>query len=184
MKLATQQRKLLSLLRSTYDATEDDDPYIRSVAGSADLLEARRNILLWRIYVLERMCPLTFELLRSRNRLEETVDAFINQRNISPFRETQAPDFLDMLASDGDDLVASVAQFELALTHSRDGAPGEYVTPWKVEPSSILNSLARKVPLDEDVPRGNYQTVVSRDLPSLFEIVELNFLTEADLKTA
>jgi hypothetical protein len=173
MTLATQQRKLLGLLRATYDATADDDPYIRTVAGSSDLLEARRNILFWRIYVLERMCPLTFELMKSRSLLEATIDAFISRRNISPFRETQAPDFLDMLSGHTDDLVASVARFELALTRARDGEPGEHVISWKVEPHSILNSLARKVPLDDDVPTGEYQIVVSRDLPSLFEIVRL-----------
>jgi hypothetical protein len=47
VRLATQQRKLLGLLRSTYDGLGDRDPYIRTVAGSPDLLEARRNILLW-----------------------------------------------------------------------------------------------------------------------------------------
>jgi hypothetical protein len=173
MSLAIQQRKLLGLLRSTYDATADDDPYIRTVAGSADLLEARRNILLWRVYVLERMCPLTFELLKLRGLLETTIDAFVSQRNISPFRETQAPDFLEMLGSYTDDLVASVAQFELALTRVRDGVSEEYVIPWKVEPHSILNSLARKTPLEDGVPTGDYRIVVSRDLPSLFEISQL-----------
>ena len=121
MRLATQQRKLLGLLRSTYDGRGDRDPYIRTVAGSPDLLEARRNILLWRVFVLERMCPLTFALLKSRRALGDLVDVFIRERNISPFRETQAPDFLDMVSAHPDRLLASVAGFERALMRVREG---------------------------------------------------------------
>ena len=173
MDLAMQQRKLLGLLRATYAVREDDDAYIRAVADSRDLREAQRNILLWRIYVLERTCALTCVLLRARDLLPETVSAFIRQQNISPFRETQAPAFLEMLRDHSDALIASVAQFELALMKVRQGDQTLYVIPWNREPHSVLYSLATNTPLDDDVPNGAYHVLVSRDLAHQFEIVSL-----------
>lgn len=64
MDLAAHQRKLLGLFRSTYRAGPGDDAYIRNVARSKDLREGRRNIFLWRVWVLKRTCPLTFNLLK------------------------------------------------------------------------------------------------------------------------
>src|ERR1700721_4111477 len=87
MDLATQQRKLLRLFRGTYRLFSDDDNYISRVAQSNHLQEGRRNILLWRIYVLERTCALTVTLLRQRNILEETVSAFIEENNFSSSQE-------------------------------------------------------------------------------------------------
>lgn len=173
MDLATHQRTLLGLLRSTYQARDDDDPYIRGVAQSRDLEEARRNIFLWRVFVLERTAVLTFTLLKRRQLLEEALNAFIAQHNISPFRETQAPDFLEALSAHPDGLIASVARFELALLKVRQGDTRTYVVPWSVEPHSILYRLARDLPLADRLPQGSYQVVVSRDLPSLFQIVPL-----------
>jgi hypothetical protein len=170
MDLADHQRKLLGLIRSTYQVRADDDPYIRNVAQSKDLEEARRNIFLWRIYVLERTAALTFALLKQRNLLGEVVGAFITRHNISPFRETQAPAFLEALSSHADSLVASVAQFELALMKVRQGDPGTYTVAWDIEPHTILHNLARDMPLEDDVPQGAYQVRVSRELPFNFQI--------------
>jgi len=174
MNLATHQRKLLSLFRCAYEPHEGDDAYIRRVARSRDLDEARRNIFLWRIYVLERTCVLTFNLLKRRNLLEETLSAFIRQHNISPFRETQAPGFLEALSGHPDSLIASVAQFELALTKVRLGDPGSYTIDWNVEPHAILNNLAKDIPLEDEPEAGAYQILVSRHLPSRFQIVSLD----------
>jgi hypothetical protein len=174
MDLADHQRKLLGLFRSTYQVRTDDDSYIYRVAQSKDLEEARRNVFLWRIYVLERTCVLTFTLLKRRNLLKETVNAFITRHNISPFRETQAPAFLEALSDHHDRLIASVAQFELALMKVRQGDPCSYVVPWNIEPHTILNSLANDTPLEDKVPKGAYQILISRDLPSQFQIVSVS----------
>jgi hypothetical protein len=181
MDLAAHQRKLLGLFRSTYQVRADDDAYIHRVAQSKDLEEGRRNIFLWRIFVLERTCVLTFTLLKRRNLLEETLNAFITHHNISPFRETQAPAFLEALSGHHDSLIASVAQFELALLRVRQGDPGSYVVPWNVEPHTILNCLARDIPLEDNVPEGAYQILVSRDLPSRFQIVSVHVDEETAL---
>jgi len=68
-----------------------------------------------------------------------------------------------------DNLVASVAQFELALLTVRQGDPRTHVIRWDIEPHAMLTSLARGIPLVEDSQKGAYEIVVSRDIPSLFQ---------------
>lgn len=172
MDLATCQRKLLGLFRNAYSIQADEDAYIREVAQSKELAEGRKNIHLWRVYVLERTCPLTIGLLRRRKLLEETLDAFIMQQNISPFRETQGPAFLERMGRHDDPLLASVAQFELALMKVRQGDAGSYVIPWNVEPHGVLHSLARDVSFPDDIPAGDYEIVVSGGLPGQLRISE------------
>jgi hypothetical protein len=169
MDLATHQRTLLGLLRSTHQVSVDDDAYIRRVAQSRDLQEARRNIFLWRIYVLERTAALTFELLKRRQLLKDTLNDFIAWHNISPFREMQAPAFLEYVSGHRDCLIASVARFELALQKVREGDPTTYVIHWNVEPGAILNSLAKRMPIENEAP-GLYRVLVSRALPHYFQL--------------
>lgn len=173
MNLATHQRKLLSLFRSAYQPSAGDDEYIQRVANSRDLNEARKNILMWRFYVLERTAVLTFTLLKQRKLLTEMLKTFIAQYNISPFRETQAPAFLEMMSDHPDALIGSVARFELALFKVRQGDRRRYVVSWGVEPHSVLNSLAKNQPLEDDLRLGGYQTLIGRDLPGHFQIVRL-----------
>jgi hypothetical protein len=151
----------------------EHDGYIQKVAQSRDLEEARRNIFLWRVWVLERTCVLTFRLLKQRKLLEKCLEVFITQHNISPFRETQAPDFLEAMSSYPDSLIASVAQFELALIKVRQGDSRSYVVAWNVEPHTVLNSLAKDIPLDDDFLEGEYEITVSRGIPSQFQIRRL-----------
>jgi hypothetical protein len=178
MDLAVHQRKLLGLIRDTYQVHPDDDAYIHGVAHSKDLKEARRNVFMWRIFVLERTAPLTFTYLKRRHLLEAALSTFIQQENISPFRETQAPAFLEAMGHHTDRLVASVAQFELALMKVKQGAPETHVVTWDIEPHALLKSLVTDLPL-EGVPReGNYQIIVSRDVPSHFQIVSIETADE------
>lgn len=173
MDLATHQRKLLGLFRSTYQMRADDDPYVHKVAASRDLAEARRNIFLWRIWVLQRSCVLTFTLLKQRKLLEEAVRDFIARHNISPFRETQGPAFLEGLSTHADPLVASVAQFELALVRVKQGDTRTHSVDWHLDPHPVLHALAEDLPLDGRSAQGSYRTHVARDLPHLFEIVRV-----------
>ncbi len=174
MDLATHQRKLLDLMRSTDQVGPDDDVHIRSVAQSRSLDEAREGFFRWRVYALERTCVLSFALLKQRNLVTDVVNAFIARHNVSPLRETQGPAFLHMLCSHHDTLVASVAQFELALMKVRQGDSASYKISWNVEPHGVLLCLARNIPIDDRVPNGAYQILVSRDLPSEFRIIPLS----------
>lgn len=173
MDLATQQRKLLGLFRSTYEATAEDDPYIRRVARSRDLAEGKKNIALWRVWVFERTCALTVSLLRRRNTLNKLVEDFIRSENISPYRETQAPAFLEWLENSEDELVASVAAFELALMKVREGDRHTHIVSWTVEPTSILHCLAKDLPMEGEVRAGRYEIVVSRKIPGHLRIHKL-----------
>jgi hypothetical protein len=170
MDLATQQRKLLGLFRSTYEVTSDDDAYIREVARSRDLAEGKKNIALWRVWVFERTCALTVNLLRRQNILNKLVEDFIASENISPYRETQAPAFLEWLAKSEDDLVASVAAFELALIRVREGDQHTYKISWKVEPSYVLHCLAKDGPFETEMIAGQYESIVASSIPGHFSI--------------
>lgn len=172
MDLATHQRKLLGLFRCTYQVCEEDGPYLNRVAHSKDLREGRRNIFLWRLWVLERTCALTFRLLLGRGLLHDAVNTFISGQNISPFRETQAPAFLQAMSAHQDSLVAAVASFELALARVRDGDSERYVIPWPASPVLVLGALARDRALPDDLPPGTFEVIVSRDLPGQFAVNE------------
>lgn len=170
MELADHQRILLGLLRSNYQVRQEDDPYFHQVARSKDLEEARSNIFLWRVYVMERTCVLTTALLRQRRMLDAALQAYIKSHNISPFREYQPLAFLASLADHPDALVASVSQFELALMKVREGDAGCYVVAWHVDPRAVLNSLALDLPLDAAQLTGAYVTRIARDVPHFFTI--------------
>jgi hypothetical protein len=168
--LASHQRKLLGLMRASYEPVAGDDEYFHTVARSPDLTEARGNVYLWRVYVLERTCVLTVALLRQRQRLNVVLEAFIRQRNISPFREFQPLAFLTFLGGDTDHLVASVSQFELALTKARQGDPTCHSVRWQVDPHDVLKALALGEMIEVDPPARACVVRVSCALPRLFEI--------------
>ena len=173
MDLANHQRILLGLMRATYAPGAADAPYYHRVAASADLREARGNVGLWRVFVLERSCVLTVALLRRRGAFEAALQAFIGQENISPFRETQAPAFLGFLAGHADPLVVSVSQFELALIKVRGGDPCRHLVDWSYDPAPILHALARDGALPEPLAPAMHRTVIDAALPYLFEINRL-----------
>ncbi len=171
MDLQTHQRKLLGLVRGSYEPTAREGPYIRHVAQSADLQEARRNILLWRIWVLQRTCPLTFSLLKHRQLLGDAVTAFMANSNISQFRETQTPAFLEFMSCYEDTLVASVAQFEMAMIRVREGDETPHVVQWSAEPLQLLNSVATDTPMECEPAAGEFEIIVSHDVPGGFAVV-------------
>lgn len=170
MDLASHQRILLGLMRATYQPAPGDAAYYQRVAASIDLQEARGNVYLWRVFVLERSCVLTVALLRRRGLLEPALQAFIRQQNISPFREYQPLAFLGFLAGHHDRLVVSVAQFELAMMQVRQGDAQRYSVDWHCDPAPVLHALARGGPLPSPAAPAPHRTLVARELPHLFEI--------------
>jgi hypothetical protein len=168
--LANHQRILLGLIRDTYVPRPGDDAYFHHVAASPDLQEARGNIFLWRVYVLERTCVLTVELLRQRGELDATLRSFMKTCNLSPFREYQPLAFLEALADHGDALLRSVSQFELALIKVRAGDPGTYRVEWTVDPHGVLHCLAQRLPFFACVDGCRYLTTVAGKLPHGFTV--------------
>jgi len=170
VNLATHQRAMLQLIRSPGEVPVFDDAYLSMVAHSTDLQEARHNVFLWRAYVLKRTAPLTFNLLKRRRLLKAELDAYIALHNLSPFRETHAPVFLDQLSAHADPLVARVAQFERALHRVRYGDTRCYSIPWDGDPLPLLTSLAKDEPFDEECNGVAHVIVVARDQPGLFDV--------------
>jgi hypothetical protein len=170
MELAGHQRILLGLMRENYQVQRDDESYFHQVATSRDLQEARGNVLLWRVYVLERTCVLTVALLRQRGMLEARLQDFIRCQNVSPFREYQPLAFLAFMARDTDALVVSVSQFELALMKVREGDSACYEIEWQTDPYYVLHFLAQDLPLELPRDVGKHIIRVGAHLPNLFEI--------------
>lgn len=173
MELATLQGKLLGLIKSSYQITDDDDPYIKVVAQSEHLRMVREVVLWWRAFGVGRFCVLTSTLLKQQGMFDEAVSAFVRKRRISPFVEKLGPTFLDELSHHEDSLVASLAQFELALIKVKKGDPNDYVIDWEYDPNAVLGSILNGLPLDRERIQASYQTVVSRNVPDLFHIVSV-----------
>jgi hypothetical protein len=161
---------MLQLIRSSGEVPSFDDAYLSMVAHSMDLQEARHNVFLWRAYVLEHTAPMTFNLLKRRRLLKAELDTYIATHNLSPFRETHAPVFLDQLSAHCDPLVARVAQFERALHRVRYGDTHCYSIPWDGDPLPLLTNLAKDEPFDEECSGCAHVIVVARDLPGFFEV--------------
>lgn len=171
MDLARHQRKILRLIKSTYDGSDDDDPYIRSLAGSKNLELVREISTWWRMVGIQQSCTLTPRLLKELGTFEPTVQEFVRDWKISPFVEHLADAFLEAMGRHRDPLVASVARFELALIRVKKGDSSEYLIDWERDPRPVLASLLGNGSLDKDGEPARYRTVVSREIPELFRVV-------------
>jgi hypothetical protein len=170
MTLATRQRQLLGLLKGNDDDSFESEPYIRAIAQSKNLEVTREIILWWRLSSLERYCVLTSQLLKQRKLFESLVQNWLSTHKISPFIEELGKAFLESLREHEDSLVASVAQFELALIKVKKGDSNTYVIDWFYEPYSVLNNLLRGEPVNEKKEQVFYQTLVSRKFLNLFQV--------------
>ncbi len=171
--LATLQRGLLGLIKGTHHVTEADEPYLQVVAHSDELALVREIATWWRAFSLERYCVLTVALLKRRGIFDEAVSTFIREHTISPFIETLSRAFLRALSTHADGLVATVAQFELALIQVKHGDPTHYTIEWAYEPYTVLQGLLTGASWEEARAQGRYCTMVSRDYPKLFEVLHL-----------
>jgi hypothetical protein len=170
MTLAEHQRAMLHFMR-TGSGPLPCDAYLLAVATSRDLQEARHNVFLWRSYVLMRTAPLTFNLLKNRGLLKAELDRYIARNNLSPFRETHAPVFLDQLSHHADPQVARVAQFEDALRLARQGDTRVRTLRWNCDPIPLLTRLAKDEPLDcIDENDGPYDMTIANDIPGFFDV--------------
>jgi hypothetical protein len=171
--LAVHQRKLLGLIKSTYEGSDDKDPYIRLVASSTNLELIQEVVTWWRAFAIERYCTLTASLLKRLGVFDQAVQKFSRNRKTSRFIGRLATDFLDEMRCHEKDLVSSVAQFELALIQVKHGDDGEHLVNWRHNPNSVLHSLLHGTPLGETIDNGHYQTIVSNKEPELFRVLRL-----------
>jgi hypothetical protein len=174
MDLAEHQRKLLSMIKGTYHASERDDPYLQAVDGSEHLEMVREIATWWRIFDLERYCILTTRLLKQRGEYEARVDRFVKTHTISPFINELSESFLKDLGGTEDRLVGEVALFELALTRVKRGDPSTYTLDWVHNPVAVLTGIVKGTDFEEDEASGNYRVTVGANLPGMFSVSQID----------
>ncbi len=169
--LAHHQRAMLKLMRGGQLGPSEGDPHLHQVAASRHLAEARRVVLLWRVHMLEQGCALTMALLRSRRTLGPTLQEFVDNHNLSPFRESQAHAFLEWLSASDDLLLRAVSGFEKTLVAVRNGDASMHEVAWPVDPHPVLQALARGEPVDEPLPQVAWIARVHHALPGGFVLM-------------
>lgn len=174
MRLSALQTTLSALIRSTHQVSPTDDEYIRLVASSPHLAMVREVVLWWRAYGIERFCLLTATLLKRRGYFEAAISDFAQNVTVSPHVEALGESFLEYIRSHPDRLVATVAEFELALTRSKKGDSTVRSVSWEYDPDSVLSALLDPESSEVSAPRGSYRTIVSCAFPNLFHIEIVN----------
>lgn len=165
MRLGLLQRDLRRLL--TDPGAQCSTHYAEQLKSSNRLVLLQECILNWRELTIETSCPLTSRMLTvKRTRISKVANL---KRGSSPFSEVLARDFLTGLSAHDDPLIASIAQFELALLDLREGHSEPRTIQWKTEPNEVLAVLLFGGSLDEVRP-GAYLMTVSPDIPGGFRV--------------
>ncbi len=172
MDLETLQRRLLGLIKSPED-TNEDEAYLHLVQQSQHLKVMRSIIFQWKAYEIEQYCIFTTALLKRKGLLDETVRTFIEKASISPFIEKLGVMFLEKMGNHADTLIASLAQFELALLKIKQGDVTTYVIEWDYNPYDLIEALLHNTALEERGTTGSFRTILSKDLPGLFQVLSV-----------
>jgi len=174
MDLTSHQRKLLGLIKSTYEGSNDEDPYIRKITRSTNLEVIREIAAWWRALNIERYCVLTTSLLKRWGIFESAIEEFAINQDTSRFIERLGTQFLEEMGRHENHLISCVARFELALIRVKGGDTRKYVIEWQHDPNVVLDNLLRGAALGEAIGIGNghYRTIVSNEEPGLFRVVK------------
>ena len=173
MRLGDLQRALRDVLRDPDASPNSNDPelaaYLASVASSGRVAILTHVVRSWRVYDLERACPLTTAALRARGVWQEALASFQRQP-AAPFVERLAARFLETLADHADPLVASVARFERAYLAITLGSDERFTVWWDREPTAVFATLLTGQPIDEPECTECYVTTLARSFPARFEV--------------
>lgn len=158
MTLAEHQRAMRDLIAGRAIAA---DPYVEAASRSVGLTVTRDTIRGWRVFRLGQNCPLTTAILRARGRYDDVLDA----AGASPFIEELSRAFLTKAIALGDELIASVAAFELALMSDE-----ETIVDWPCDPYEVLAALLCGTDTPVCAPML-HRTLVSRAMPGRFRVL-------------
>ncbi len=172
MKLETLQTQLLSLIKSS-EYSGEGEPYLHLVQHSQNLKVMQSIIFQWKAFEIEQYCVFTTALLKRKGLFDAAVQTFIEKARISPFIERLGFLFLEEMSSSSDTLVASLAQFERALLSIKQGDEATYVIEWDYNPYALLEALLHNMPLEERRGTISFRTILSKDLPRLFQVVSV-----------
>jgi hypothetical protein len=165
MRLEIHQRGLLDLVKGR--GAPPEDPYLRRIAGSRELMMIREIAIWWRKFQLEAQCHLTSRLLKHLGCFDETVVSYNNNNQTSPFVEELTDDFLSSLRMHHDHLVRTVAQFERALLKVRAGVDEHFEILWDRHPDLVFRAIEKASELPPPKPGCIYRMRIARDLPSM-----------------
>jgi len=179
VNLMTLQTTLQQLVRGSYEVSPGDEPYIRAVAMSPHLTMVREVVRWWRAYGVGRFCVLTATLLKRRGVFEATISDFVRSEAITPYAEELGELFLTYASRSSEPLLASVAQFELALVRAKKGDRTQWTIAWPCDPHAVLLWLTAPPVADLKAAAGVYATIVSRSRPDMFEVVEYKAALES-----
>ncbi len=169
--LAEYQRHIRDLLKNR-TVGEPDDPHLKAVARSPELLLLRDIAVWWRELAVNGQCTWTTRLLRQYGTFHSVVESFYCEVKVSSYMERAGEQFLDWLSSHEDPVIASLAQFERAVSKVRQGDPGEYRISWDRNPDDLLACLKSGSPPPPPDPEWRYLVCM---LPLRFKILVLFF---------
>lgn len=169
---ARRQRALLAMLKGRAPDAKSlvEDSYLQAVAASPRLAVLQDIDVFWKEHSFLGTCPFTAGLLQTRGQLRDQVHRLIREQSLSPFVEEMSRAFLESMAAQPERLLATVAQFELALSRTALGDLSEYRIAWTEEPYALLGRILGGIdPVYAAVP-PTWETVVSAALPQRFEV--------------
>ena len=174
MELETYQRKLAGLIKGTYSPEPNDDAHLKSIAKSENLLVTQEIITWWRQLCIERYCQLTSAALKQLGIFEIETERMVNQWEFSSYIEELGHQFLVKMQNHELELVACLAKFESALINVKQGIVDSVTVEWQHAPYAVLSRVVTGSGLHTIKPTGYYETLVSRDLPGLFKVLQIN----------
>lgn len=163
--LEAYQRGLLDLVKNRGNSPED--PYLRRVAGSAELAAIREIAIWWRIFQLEAQCRFTSRLLKRLGSFGETVSSYFNDNRTSPYVEELSHDFLNSPCVRFDPLIRATSQFEDAFLQVRAGSSEQFEVLWDRHPDRVFSALENGSELPPAEPDCVYRMKVARNLPGM-----------------
>lgn len=138
MNLESYQRGLQQLItRGKSDL--DDSTYIQDLVDTSRLAVVREIVYFWRTHTLEQFCTITSELLKRMGRFDNDIERFVYSEKFSPYIEEAGLQFLRFMATDGNPIVAALANTELALHSTRTDSNKEIIVEWPCNPEPICN---------------------------------------------
>jgi hypothetical protein len=164
--LAEYQRSIRDLLKNRATG-ETRDPHLEEVARLPELVLLRDIAVWWREMAVDANCVWTAGLLRKYGIFHPLVESFYCNANVSPYVELASEQFLARLSGHDDPLIASLAQFELAVMKVRQGDTQEHRIAWDRNPDEVFVCLKSASDVPPTDPDWSYITYVSQQIPDL-----------------
>ena len=176
--LETYERGLLDLVKDR--GGPPTDPYLRRVAGGAEIAVVREIAIWWRTFQIESQCPLVSLVLKHYGCFNQTVTQYFDSNHTSPFVEELTHHFLASLSENTDPFLRSVCRFEHALLRARAGSDETHVILFDRNPDLALVALKKNSVVPAAEPGFLYRMTVDRHLPGMFRCTREETTADGD----